>query len=252
MENFVDLMTFIESIVSLIDKTKQEVPKQEPKNEYRSENINELIEAFARAKLEFKPLSFNRINNYFLTEFIDLEEIHYATSKALSKNNLAVIHNIENSNDNLTTLHTTLFHFSGQWIKSKTRLSLSDITINTYRSLINEHKKVAEMAILDISANKDRHDDDGVKVMLQRNELVAKPQSKKIDDQLRTITKDEVKMLKELLQDYPRTAQNLLDRLKIGSFNEIPADVFDNYYEMSKKIIEAENEKKLKEPFHQF
>ena len=168
MEDYKSLTEFIKNIKELIDSTRGEVKSNPIKNEYRSEEVSELIEALAKAKTEFKNIDFNRTNNYFLTEFIDLEIIHHATKNALSKNNLVVIHNIESSDDNISTLHTTLFHSSGQWLKSKIRLNLTDTTINTYRSLVNEYKKVAEMSILDISANNDRDDDDGVKVMVEK------------------------------------------------------------------------------------
>ncbi len=78
----------------------------------KSESINELATALAKAQQEIKPALKDAANPFFKSKYADLHSTWDACKDALNKNGLSVVQTMEDQ-----FLITTLLHTSGQWIE---------------------------------------------------------------------------------------------------------------------------------------
>lgn len=81
----------------------------------RSENLNELFAALAKAQAGYTPATKNANNPHLRAKFGDLSELIRATRPALSANGLSVTQTAELSPE-LASVETVLGHSSGQWL----------------------------------------------------------------------------------------------------------------------------------------
>jgi hypothetical protein len=98
---------------------------QEEISEWKSNTIDKLSGALAKAQAEIKGASTESINPFFNSRYADLYAVIGAAMPALTKHGLSVI---QGSNyckkTNGFYVTTMLLHESGQWIKSEIRLPL--------------------------------------------------------------------------------------------------------------------------------
>jgi hypothetical protein len=86
----------------------------------RSEEINEIAAALAKAQGQMENAPFDRTNPHFRSKYASLASVVNAGRKALSENGIAVSQLINNGN--LTTL---MMHASGQWLSSTMSLPVT-------------------------------------------------------------------------------------------------------------------------------
>lgn len=84
----------------------------------KSEQINELAAALAKAQAEMHPAIKDSNNPFFKSKYADLSSIWSACREALTKNGLGVVQAYQTPDTNKLELVTTLVHSSGQWIES--------------------------------------------------------------------------------------------------------------------------------------
>lgn len=83
----------------------------------KSENINELALALAKAQGQIEGAHKDSKNPFFKSSYADLASVWDACREPLAKNGLAVIQTTESNIEfDKTWLITTLVHSSGQWI----------------------------------------------------------------------------------------------------------------------------------------
>jgi hypothetical protein len=83
----------------------------------RSENINELIAALAKAQAAYKPIKKEVENPYFKSKYADLSAIIEATQPALNANGLVLTQLVRCQAElAITEIESILFHSSGQFI----------------------------------------------------------------------------------------------------------------------------------------
>ncbi len=92
----------------------------------KSESINELATALAKAQQEIKAAHKDAANPFFKSKYADLASTWDACRDALNKNGLSVAQTISNTIDGHATLITTLMHSSGQWIDGGCPLILNE------------------------------------------------------------------------------------------------------------------------------
>ena len=80
----------------------------------KSETINELATALAKAQMQMKPAGMNADNPFFHSKYADLAAVWEACRKPLSDNGLSVVQGVECDTERY--LETMLLHSSGQWI----------------------------------------------------------------------------------------------------------------------------------------
>jgi len=93
--------------------------------EWKSENINDLAKALAKAQAEIKGAKSESKNPFYNSNYADLHTVIESCMPILAKNDLSVVQGHEYCTEsNGFYVTTMLMHSSGQWIKSKVRLPL--------------------------------------------------------------------------------------------------------------------------------
>jgi len=123
----------------------------------KSEQINELAAALAKAQMGFATIGFNKINPHFKRGYADLTAIINATRPALAANGLAVAQ-FPAAEGAVVTVETVLTHASGQWIGGCTSLTASKADAQGIGAAITYAKRYGLAAILNVAADED---DDG-------------------------------------------------------------------------------------------
>lgn len=84
----------------------------------KSDSINELAAALAKAQGEFKPVAKSGENPLFHSKYVVLDDILQSVMPILAKNGLALMQFLSTNESGAPTLETSLLHTSGQWIGS--------------------------------------------------------------------------------------------------------------------------------------
>lgn len=122
----------------------------------QSEQINELAAALAKAQGKITGALKDSANPFFKSKYADLASVWDACRAALSENGLAVIQLTE-SDDSGVFVTTSLAHSSGQWIRSKLRLTPKDSSPQGMGSAITYGRRYALAAMVGVA----QVDDDG-------------------------------------------------------------------------------------------
>jgi hypothetical protein len=86
----------------------------------RSDEVNEIAAALAKAQGQMGNAVMNRVNPHFRSKYADLGSVFVAVRKALSENGIAVTQMINNN-----SLCTMLVHTSGQYLGSEMALPVT-------------------------------------------------------------------------------------------------------------------------------
>ena len=103
-----------------------QVPPETSNNDWKSDKIDKLAGALAKAQSEIRGAAKKSTNPFFNSSYADLHTVIESCMPQLSKNGISVIQGtdfeIDNSGQGHYYVTTTLAHSSGQWMKSKCRL----------------------------------------------------------------------------------------------------------------------------------
>lgn len=142
----------------------------------RSDSINELAEALAKAQSEMKPAAKDGKNPHLKNSYATLDSIIETTRHPLSSNGLSFSQLLQQGDTGLL-LETFLLHSSGQWLQSEVLVtpSTGNRGINEMQALgsaLTYLKRYALAAMLGISVD---IDDDG------NNANIPQKQINKVD-----------------------------------------------------------------------
>lgn len=203
----------------------------DPVNPYRSTKINELTAALAKAQSEFTSAPRSHTNKYYHHRYEDLVDVVNASRPALTKNGLSVIQQIKQLDDGGSMLHTILFHSSGQWIESRTRINPAKQEIQTLTSHIASVKRLAYCALIGVVAEDE--DDDAVVADIPYRESFAHgmdPSYKYTDKEFEVISTFQREELERELS-YPEM-EGYVDELKhfykVQSLADLPKSEYHN------------------------
>lgn len=222
-----DFLQLLEAVNALSQKLDT-IRKPEPKPA-RSETLNELFTALAKAQGEMRTAGLNAENPYFKSAYADMAEIVRVSRPALTKNGLTVIQQIMPNDDGQNILHTILAHSSGQWIETRMRILPSKPDVQSLASYITYLRRYSYAAIVGVvSADED---DDGEKAVHADREVVAKGVALNTkynpkEQSYETISKDQLDELEYELAEYPDIAEQVLSGLKIQSISDMPKNKF--------------------------
>jgi len=122
----------------------------------RSEQINELATALAKAQSVIKGAMKDSDNPFFKSTYADLTSVWEACRKPLTDNGLSVTQLLGES-DSGVVIETVLLHSSGQWISSSYSMPVVKQTPQDYGSAITYARRYALAAIVGVAPE----DDDG-------------------------------------------------------------------------------------------
>lgn len=135
----------------------------------KSEQINELAAALAKAQGQIEGARKSSSNPFFKSKYADLAECWNTCREALTANGISVIQMPEEINENgRLNITTMLAHSSGQYISSTLTMTVTKLDPQAIGSAITYGRRYALAAMVGLA----QEDDDGEKAM-------ARPKEKK-------------------------------------------------------------------------
>ena len=120
----------------------------------RSENINELATALAKAQGSMTHAKKDSDNPFFKSSYADLASVWEACRKQLSDNGLSIVQLPEEATTGLV-LRTMLLHSSGQYITSHYSIPVSKNDAQAYGSALTYARRYALAAIVGVYQDDD-------------------------------------------------------------------------------------------------
>jgi hypothetical protein len=123
----------------------------------KSEDINELSAALAKAQGQIKNAQKDSANPFFKSKYADLASVWEVCRKPLADNGLAVIQSVTSDSEH-HYVETMMSHSSGQWITDTVRLTLKDDSMQGLGSAITYARRYQLAAFAGVAPD---DDDDG-------------------------------------------------------------------------------------------
>ena len=123
---------------------------------WKSDKIDKLAGALAKAQGELDGAAKKSTNPFFQSGYADLHEVISSTFPHLSKNGLSVSQGNEII-PGAVCVTTTLLHTSGQWLRSKIKVPLKDVTAQGVGAAMTYGRRYGLSAMVGVA----QKDDDG-------------------------------------------------------------------------------------------
>lgn len=128
----------------------------------KSEQVNELAAALAKAQGQLEGAKKSSSNPFFKSKYADLAECWNTCREALTANEISVIQMPEEINENgRLNITTMLVHSSGQYISSTLTMTVTKLDPQAIGSAITYGRRYALAAMVGLA----QEDDDGEKAM---------------------------------------------------------------------------------------
>jgi hypothetical protein len=101
-----------------------QVPPERRKSEWKSDQIDKLAGALAKAQSEIRGAAKKSKNPFFNSNYADLHTVIESCMPQLSKNGISVVQGTDFNRTDGWFVTTMLMHSSGQWIKSSCKIIL--------------------------------------------------------------------------------------------------------------------------------
>lgn len=123
----------------------------------RSESINEIATALAKAQAVMRGATKDSTNPYFSSKYADLASVWEACREALTQNEISVIQPTMPSEKDEILLETILMHSSGQWVSSITQIPVAKADAQGFGSALTYARRYGLSSMAGIAPE----DDDG-------------------------------------------------------------------------------------------
>lgn len=226
--NFDEQLAFLDKLDALISKKATALADQ-PTDAYKSEVIDNLITDLAQAQGKFPSIKFNRKDAYFEEAYADFDAIMSVIRPILSEHGLAVVQQQRIHDTGVRMLHTILYHTSGQWIESRSRIIPLKDDAHTYASELMFQKTLAVQALLGITITHDTVDDNAHMAMMptrlssEKGTAINHSHENTSRD---TITKEQLEELEYELNEYEDLAKMILDQWKLQTLADMPKNKY--------------------------
>ncbi len=141
----------------------------------KSEQINELFAALAKAQGQMHDAEKSSTNPHFKTKYADLAAVHRAVRKPLSDNGIAFSQPFT-VGEGYVEVETILGHTSGQYMSEALRFPVPQFTPQGIGSAVSYARRYALMGMTGIAAGEPgEEDDDAESAMPPVREQTAKP-----------------------------------------------------------------------------
>ena len=102
----------------------QQVPPENTNSEWKSDQIDKLAGALAKAQSQIRGAAKKSKNPFFNSNYADLHTVIESCMPQLSANGISVVQGTDFNRLNGWFVTTMLMHSSGQWIKSSCKIIL--------------------------------------------------------------------------------------------------------------------------------
>ncbi len=125
----------------------------------KSEQLNELFSALAKAQGEMDTAKMSSLNPFFKNKYASFLDIVKASRPYLSKHGLCISQQILVDDHGNSYLQTLMGHSSGQFIESRIRINPGKTDIQSFGSYLSYLKRYSYASIVGVIAD-DLEDDD--------------------------------------------------------------------------------------------
>lgn len=139
----------------------------------KSESLNELAGALAKAQSELRGALKDSVNPFFKSKYADLQSIWDTIRIPFSKNGLAVSQTTDQLENGQIAVVTTLMHSSGQWIEGVLPIMATKVDPQGIGSAISYSRRYALAAIAGVYQT-----DDDAEAAVERNDHSSPKQTK--------------------------------------------------------------------------
>lgn len=146
----------------------------------RSEQINDLAAAMAKAQAEIGNAHKDSKNPFFKSTYADLASVWDACRAPLSKHGLAVVQSLAADGPNVTCT-TLLAHTSGQWVESTLTLTAKDAGPQSVGSAATYCRRYSLQAVAGIAPADDDGNAASGKTHADDRQPVPKPNGKPVE-----------------------------------------------------------------------
>ena len=151
---------------------------------YKSESIEHLAVALAKAQAEMENPSFDTQNPFFKNKYASLAAVRDAVIPCLAKQGLSVVQLLGHKEGGITC-ETVLIHSSGQWLSETLYMPSAKQDAQGFGSAITYSRRYALMAICGVVGDEDDDGQGAVKAKITptagAHEALTKEQIKKVD-----------------------------------------------------------------------
>lgn len=227
-QNNLDMLEFMRKAIAFVDEINAKAVSIKPADPYQSEHVNELVAAFAKAQSEYPSIGNNRVNPFFKSEYADFDSIMCVIRPIISKHGLSLVQYTKIDEPTQSrTLHTRLYHSSGQWLESRERIIPEKNDDQKWASTVTFKKRHQAMAILNVTIDKDKYDDDAEENVKESRVANLKGTAtnhtyEPVEQRYETINALEHQQLTEALQGWPDFAKAILSTYKISTLADLP------------------------------
>jgi len=244
---FMDKLESMEKLMIKVQDTLSSFDKHY--NSYQSKNTDQLNTALAEAMKNYKPINCNRENPYYSDPYADLNAIMSIIRPILADNQLSVTQRTLIAKDNETILETRLWHSSGQWIESRSRIIPTKNDLHSYGSSLQYNKRYQLSSLLGITIESDLVDDDAEIDMSNTRERVAKGTDLNIKynkkkESFKAIKPEQLEQLEYELGSYSDLQEQILDSFRIQTLADLPQSKYETAITRLREI--KESRKRLK------
>jgi hypothetical protein len=177
----------------------------------KSESIDKLAGALAKAQAGIKGAEKNQVNPYYKSKYADLESCWLAVRDHLNVNGLSITQlngKMETTESGRTiSLETVLMHSSGQWISTDSSLPVTKPDAHGCSAALTYLRRISLSAILSLSSEAD--DDGNASIDTKSKDANTSVDAKVLKKHLKDIsTSDTIPTLQEANRIAFRFAEN--------------------------------------------
>lgn len=108
----------------VVSENQESTTKERRSFEWKSEKIDKLAAALAKAQSEMKGAQAKSVNPFFKSNYADLHTVIESSFPYLTKYGLSVIQGHAKDASSTFYVTTTLMHESGQWVRSRLQMPI--------------------------------------------------------------------------------------------------------------------------------
>jgi hypothetical protein len=237
----------LDEITALSLQLVEAEKRLKPDDPYQSPQINELVTALAKAQGTYPQICSDRQGHNH--KYADLDGIFLAVRPSLEKNGLSISQPTKVDASGATMLHTRVYHSSGQWIETRTRVIPEKNTLQGYGTAMTYMRRYQIVTILGISVDKDPTDNDGEKTLSEVTDSIKKRPANDYnpkEQSYETITPEQLEQIEYELKDDPDIAEAVLDTLRINCLADMPKSSFQSNLDEIRRIKHKQKQVKTK------
>lgn len=205
----------------------------------RSESLNEIFSALAKAQSEMGVAGHNAANPHYKSKFSDMTELVRVSRPALAKHGLSVSNQIVPDAAGDHYMHCVLGHSSGQWIETRIRLSPDKSDIQSLGKYITYLRRYTYSSLVGVVSSGE--DDDGESLMVEtRNSpqsTYAAPRSALGSAKpVELITLEQLDMLDHELMGHPDMVDGIKKKKGISELKNLKKSDFQEVFDRVREL----------------